>query len=169
MKRQLLAFTVMAAIVFTMALPVSAEDEFDATVHRIADRIGQRPLRIPFLGAILFFTPARSGHLRLATFEDVHSRLTLAELESSVGGVLSAEWHPFVKVDSRRDHESTLIYARTNGNSMRLMVINAESSEVTVVQMDVPKKLQGSWLDNTKDRVHKNRHGENMGGDGDGA
>ena len=169
MKRQLISLTVMAALLFTMALPLYAEDEFDATVHRISDRIGKRPMRIPFLGAILFFTPARSGHLRLATFEDVQRRLTLAELESSIGGVLSAEWHPFVKVDSRRDHESTLIYARTNGSSMRLMVINAESNEVTVVQMDVPKKLQGSWLDDTKDRVHKNRHGENTDGDGSGA
>jgi hypothetical protein len=169
MKRQLISLAAIAAILMTVALPLYAEDDFDATVHRISNRIGKRPMHIPFLGALLFFTPARSGHVKLATFEDVHVSLTLGDLQSSLGGVLSAEWHPFVKVDSRRDHECTLIYARTNGEAMRLMVITAETNEVTVVQVDVPKKLQGSWLDDTKDHVHKNRHDEANVEDGDGA
>lgn len=167
MKRILITLTIVSAILFSVTLPVQAHDDFDATVQRISSRLGKRPLRIPFLGAILFFTPVRSGHLRLATFEDVSNGLTLSELQTSMGGVLSAEWHPFVKVDSRKNHECTLIYARTNGSAMRLMVITAETSEVTVVQLDVPKKLQGSWLDDTKGSVHKKNYGE--GSDGDGA
>jgi hypothetical protein len=166
MKRTILSLTMVAAICITIALPVQAGDDFDATVQRISSRLGKRPLRIPFLGAILFFTPARSGHLRLATFEDVRSGLTLSELQTSMGGVLSAEWHPFVKVDSRKAHECTLIYARTNGSQMRLMVITAETSEVTVVQLDVPKKLQGSWLDDTKGSIHKKHYEDDSDGDG---
>lgn len=168
MKRQVLIFAIIAAVVLAVALPVSAGDEFNTAVDRISQRIGRRPMHIPFLGAILFFTPAHSAHLKVATFEDVHSGLTLHDLESSMGGVLGVEWHPFVKVDSRRDHECTLIYARAEGSAMRLMVITAETNEVTVVQLDVPKKLQGSWLDHTEKMAHHASHGD-IEGDGDGA
>ncbi len=166
MKRQAVVAALIAAVVLTAALPVSAGDDFNSAVDRLSERIGRRPLHIPFLGVILFFTPAHSAHLRLATFENVNARLTLHDLESSMGGVLSAEWHPFVKVDSRRDHECTLIYARADGGSMRLMVITAETDEVTVVQLDVPKKRQGSWLDDTRSMAHRHRHGEDADGDG---
>lgn len=169
MKRQFTALIATTAVLFGLAMPLHAEDDFSAAVHRISERVGKHPTRIPFLGAILFFTPVRGAHLKLATFEDVHTSFTLAELESSMGGALSAEWHPFVKVDSRRDHECTLIYARTNGGDMRLMVITAERGEVTVVQIDVPKKLEGSWLDHTKNMAHKSRHGDVGDSDGDGA
>ncbi len=163
MKRHAFALSLAAAMVFAIALPLSADDAFNGAVDRLSERIGKRPMRIPFLGAILFFTPAHSAHIRLATFEDVHTRLTMAELESSVHDVLGGEWHPFVRVDSRRDHESTVIYAHPCGESMRLMVITADTSEVTVVQLDVPKKLQGSWLDNARKMAHEHRHGEDGG------
>jgi hypothetical protein len=168
MKRQLLSLSLIAVLVFAIAMPVYAGDDFNSAVDRISERVGKRPMHIPFLGLVLFFTPARGAHIKLATFEDVHASFTLAELESSMGGALSPEWHPFVKVDSRRDHECTIIYARASGSDMRLMVITAERGEVTVVQLDVPKKLQGSWMDDTKHRAKNSRHGE-MDGDGDGA
>ena len=168
MKRQAISITVLAAMLLTLAMPLYAEDEFRVAVDRISQRVGTRPLRIPFLGALLFFTPARGSHLRLATFENVHTQLSLADLENSMGGVLSGEWHPFVKVDSRRDHESTLIYARTCGDDMRLMIVTAESNEVTVVQVDVPKRWQGSWLAHTTRMAHHAKHGD-VEGDGDGA
>jgi hypothetical protein len=37
----------------------------------------------------------------------------------------------------------TALITRAGGSDMRLMIINAEQSKVTVVQMDVPKKLAG--------------------------
>src|ERR1019366_2835513 len=138
MKRHAISLTLALAVFLSLTPPLHAQDDFSIAVHRIADRVGKSPLHIPFLGVLLFFTPARGAHLKVATFEDVHTVLSLADLENSMHGVLSGEWHPFVKVDSRRDHECTLIYARINGSEMRLMVITAESGEVTVVQMDVP-------------------------------
>lgn len=164
MKRHLISTVVISAVLLLVALPVHAGDEFDTAVSRLSDRIGHRPLRIPFLGAILFFTPARSTHLRLATFEDVHTRLSLADLEASVQGTLGPEWHPFVRVQSKRDGENTLIYARAVNGQMRLMVITSETEEVTLVEMDVPKNLQASWLSDTKREAH-----HPMNGDGDGA
>lgn len=168
MKRKLVSAAMIATVVLASTLPLAAEDEFHLTVDRIAQRVGSRPMRIPFLGLFLFFTPMRGAHLRLATWDNVHGRLNLAELESSMAGVLSAEWRPFVKVDSRRDHESTLIYARASGNDMRLMIVTSESGEITVVQVDVPKRLQGSWLEHTGKMARHASHGD-VDGDGDGA
>ena len=54
---------VLLFAILICALPLRAEDEFTVAVHRLSAKIGHRPLRIPFLGAILFFTPARSAHL----------------------------------------------------------------------------------------------------------
>lgn len=168
MKRKIVSASLIATVVLAMALPLSAEDEFRVTVDRIAQRVGSRPIRIPFLGLFLLFTPARGSHLKLATWDNVPGRLSLEELQSSMAGALSADWHPFVKVDSRRSHESTLIYARACGNDMRLMIVTAESGEVTVVQVDVPKNLQGSWLEHTGKMAHHASKGD-VEGDGDGA
>jgi hypothetical protein len=102
--------------------------------------------------------------MRLATFENVHTQLSLADLERSVQGTLGAEWHPFVKVESKPDHENTLIYARAVNGQMRLMVVTAEKEEVTVVEFDVPKDLQQNWVSHTKREAH-----HPVSGDGDGA
>jgi hypothetical protein len=34
------------------------------------------------------------------------------------------------------------------------------------VQLDVPKKLQGSWLDDTKGSIHKKHYEDDSDGDG---
>ena len=162
MKRILIGLTLLAAF-FVFAAPLHADD-FNTTVDRIAGRVGKRPLRIPFLSAMLFFTPARGTHVHLATWENVNNDLSLRDIESSMQGALGPDWHPFVRVDSRRDHECTVIYARAVGSEMRLMVITAETREVTVVQVDVPKNLQEKWMN---DAQHQRKHVSD--GDGDGA
>jgi hypothetical protein len=164
MKRQVIATAILSALLLTFAMPAYAEDDFNEAVHRIGDRLGQHPLRIPFLGVMLFFTPARGTHIRFATFEDVHTQLSLADLEHSMNGALGSEWHPFVKVDSRKSHESTLIYARAVNGDMRLMVITAESNEVTVVQVDLSKKMQERWMSDARHESH--HHVQNDDGDG---
>ena len=129
-------------------------------------RLGKRPLRIPFLGCnpLLY-----AGAQRTSSAGDLRRR---SEWPDPVGaadfdgrraqrGVASLRESGFAKA-----HECTLIYARTNGSQMRLMVITAETSEVTVVQLDVPKKLQGSWLDDTKGSVHKKHYEDDSDGDG---
>ena len=158
MKRRLIAAALVLGLLAS-ATPLLAEDEFNTTVDRIAGRVGKRPLKIPFLSALLFFTPARGTHVHLATFEDVHTQLSVRELESSMQGALGPEWHPFVRVDSRRDHESTLIYAKAAGSEMRLMVITAETNEVTVVQVDVPKNLQERWMNDARHQRHDGSDG----------
>lgn len=163
MKRILTAGLIVFGLLVCVA-PLHAADAFDTTVDRIAGRVGKRPLRIPFLSVILFFTPARGTHVHLATWENVHADLSLHDIENSMQGALGPEWHPFVKVDSKRNHESTVIYARAVGSEMRLMVITAETSEVTVVQVDVPKDLQERWMNDAR---HESHHVED--GDGKGA
>ncbi|HEY3927186.1 MAG TPA: hypothetical protein VGL89_02320 [Candidatus Koribacter sp.] len=162
MKRVSMACIVLFICV-ACAAPLHADDPFNTTVDRIAGRVGKRPLRIPFLSALLFFTPARGTHVHLATFEDLDTRLSLHDLESSMQGALGPQWHPFVRVDSKKDHECTLIYARAVGSEMRLMVITAETGEVTVVQVDVPKNLQEKWMN---DAGHERHHVTDGNGDG---
>lgn len=161
MKR---AFLTLAActLLLLCAMPAHASDDFDATVQSMTRMVGRKPLHIPFLGAMLFFTPARSSHIKLATFEDIEGSYSLAELEQSMHGVLGPEWHPFVRVDSRSEHESTIIYAKAVNGQMRLMIVTAESRELTVVQVDVPKNLQGSWFDEPGRKAH---HPTDDGGD----
>ena len=167
MKRRLL---MLAALLLCFAVTPLHADEFDTAVHRLGDRIGHHPMRIPFLGLMLYFTPARGTHLKLATFEDVHTTLSLADLEASLRGSLTADWHPFVKVDSRKSHESTLIYARAAGDGMRLMIINAERGEVNVIEMDLTKELQKLWLDDARHEAkHQSHNPTHEDGDHDGA
>ena len=42
--------------------------------------------------------------------------------------------------------ETTLIYANPSGHKMRMMVVSLESSEATVVEVNIPDHSISKWL-----------------------
>lgn len=73
---------------------------------------------------------------------------------------LGEGWYPFVRVRSR--DETTLIYANPSGGKMRMMIVNLEPSEATVVELNLSERAIKTWLsepgENAEDEAGHHHH-----------
>jgi len=51
-----------------------------------------------------------------------------------------------VRVRSRDDGETTLIYTSPSENKLRMMIVNLEPSEATVVELNLSERAIERWL-----------------------
>ena len=88
---------------------------------------------------------------KMAIFEDQH--LSGTELDELVQQASSPSWQPMVKSFSRRGGEHTYIYAKAEGNDMKLLLMSVEPDETVVMQVKInPEKLS--------DFINKHEHRE---------
>jgi hypothetical protein len=129
-------------------LSFAVDNEFRGVVRAIEGRYGVHHTHIPMLGFAMFFAHPSAGvsGLKLAVFEDFHATATLAEVTSLVESSLGRGWYPFVRVRSNDDNETTLIYASPDEGKMRMMIVNLESSEATVVELKLNDRAIKQWL-----------------------
>lgn len=81
---------------------------------------------------------------KMAIFEDQHLSGTEMDdrLDELVRRAGSSGWQPLVRSFSRRSGEHTYIYAKADGNDMKLLLVNVEPNEAVVMQVKInPKKL----------------------------
>lgn len=136
------------ALLFLAVLPVSAADRgFREVVTAISDRYHTQPTRIPFFGLVNAFTfvarPAGTSHIDLAIFENLNGRLDPSEIRQIVGG----SWKPFVQSYSRKSHETTLIFLRSEGRDIRMLITSLERNEATVVELKLNPDALRRWMD----------------------
>jgi hypothetical protein len=118
------------------ALPLRADfDELARTVER---RSGAKRIWIPFFGVARFVvhtTHFKGVHdVQLATFEGGSFRDPVLEARD----VLGDGFRPLVRVHSKREGESTMVYARpAGGDLMTLLIFTADGSDTTLVQVTV--------------------------------
>ena len=92
---------------------------------------------------------------KMAIFEDQH--LSGTELDNQLDELLqgagSSGWQPLVRSFSRRSSEHTYIYAKADGNDMKLLLVSVEPDEAVVMQVKInPQKLS--------DFINKHEHRE---------
>jgi len=110
-------------------------------------------MHIPLLGFALFFAkPEGVSGLKLAVFEGFQTTAH-AEVQRVVESSLGPGWYPFVRVRSKGDRETTLIYANPSGDKMRMMIVNVESSEATVVELKLSDRAIKHWLKEPGERA----------------
>lgn len=81
---------------------------------------------------------------KMAIFEDQHLSGTEMDdrLDELVERASSSGWQPMVKSFSRGSGERTYIYAKAEGNDMKLLLVSVEADEAVVMQVKIdPKKL----------------------------
>jgi len=128
-------------------LAVAGDNEFRGVVHAIEGTYGVHHTHIPLLGAMMFFArPAGVGGIKLAVFENFEMPAEAADFSRVVESTLGPDWHPFVRVRSRSDGETTLIYTNPSGSRMRMMIVNLEPSEATVVELNLSERAIRHWL-----------------------
>src|SRR6476646_7687455 len=118
----------LSAVVFLCRPVLAGDREFDAIVRHVEARYDVSHTRIPFFGLANFMAkvvrPAGASDLKLAVFEDVHRPMCTHEEDftSLVQEALGQDWRPFVRVEHRRSHEWTGIYAGGSGSQWKLMI-----------------------------------------------
>ncbi len=159
------AFVVVLVLAF--ALPAVAADEFKAVVKGIEQHYGIRRSHPHLLGVVMFFAkPATWGSgahaLKLAVFEAEGRDFSGsgADLDRIVADALGPKWQPFVRAQSRKDRESSVIYVSFSGKQMRMVIASAERGEISVVHVKISEDAIRDWMDHpeTQARSHSHRH-----------
>lgn len=124
----------------------SRDRDFRGVVNAIEHTYGVHHLHIPLLGVSMFFArPEGVSGLHLAVFEGFDGA-DPQEVSRVIENSLGEGWFPFVRVRSRDDGETTLIYANPSGGRMRMMIVNLEPSEATVVELNLNERAVKAWL-----------------------
>jgi hypothetical protein len=140
---------VLALVLCASTLASAADHEFRGVVHSIETAYKVHHMHIPLLGVALFFVrPAGVGGLKLAVFEGFKTPTDAEDVTRVIETSLGPDWHPFVKVQSKGETngETTLIYASPAGGHMRLMIVNVEPSEATVVELNLSDHAIKKWI-----------------------
>lgn len=132
---------------FALAEDLRADD-FGSIVHHIeAEYHVHRNYRflMSFAGVVVKCTHVGGVKVfKMAIFEDQHLPGTELDdrLDELVQRAGSSGWQPMVKSFSRRSGERTYIYAKAEGNDMKLLLVSVESNEAVVLQVKInPDKL----------------------------
>jgi hypothetical protein len=146
-------------VLFASSLSFAADAEFRGVVHAIESQYGVRHTHIPLLGFALFFArPEGVSGVKLAVFEDFHGPTAVADVSRIVEHSLGPEWYPFVRIRSKDDDEATIIYTSPSGGRLRMMIVNVESSEATVIELKLSEHAIKRWLEDPKDNAKDSSH-----------
>ena len=149
---------VLIALLFTNAAAFGADD-FKAVVKAVETTYGIHHKHIPVMGVMLKFTPNHEARgMKLAIFEAAPERGDLSSLQQVVSSNLGPEWSPFVRVWSRREQESVVIYAKPAASGMRLLITCLEPDESVVMSVDVSEKSLHGWIDDPGGMSRRTRH-----------
>lgn len=133
--------------------------EFHGVVHAIEKTYGVHHAHIPFLGlAMLLARPEGVHALRVAVFENFKMGPDATDVTGLVEKTLGPDWHPFVRVWSRDGHENTLIYTNPSEGNMHMMIVSLESSEATVVELNVSDRAVEKWLKEPGEEAERSGH-----------
>jgi hypothetical protein len=158
MKRLWLIPTVLIATLVP-AMARSEEAGFNGVVRTLEDHYHVRATRIPFLG-LMSFVARKSTHdgvsdLHIAEIEHFSAPLDGDELNRIVEDKLGAGWERIIRETANGGREQTLIFIHPEGERMGMFVLEADGSEINVVQVSVdPKHLDD-------DIGHYRHHGRN--------
>ena len=152
MKRLLILTTLL------LTSAAFASDDFKAVVKAVEHNYGLHHVHVPMMGIALKFTPNHETRsMKLAIFEAAPDG-DLSNLQQVIASSLGSDWAPFVRVWSRRERESVVIYAKPSASGMRLLITCLDSDESVVMSVDVSEKSLREWIDEPEDMAHRARH-----------
>ena len=152
-----LAALVIAATLFSAAAPAARADdpEFDAITSRLKSHFNAHRVSIPFLGLANFFVrvvrPAGVKSFKVAIFENLNFTpgQTTSAFNALMRDALSPEWQPLVRVRSRGG-EQVYVYAREDGENVKLMVVTIDQTDAVVARVKVSPKRLAEFLRDPK-------------------
>jgi hypothetical protein len=155
MKRLLILTTLL------LTSAAFASDDFKAVVKAVEHHYGLHHVHIPMMGIALKFSPDHEARsMKLAIFEAAPEG-DLSNLQQVISSNLGPDWAPFVRVWSRRDRESVVIYAKPSASGMRLLITCLDSDESVVMSVNVNEKSLREWIEEPERMTHHARRDAN--------
>jgi len=163
---------IAAALTFAAAVtPQSArarDKEFGRLVHYVESHYHvhrQYRFLIAFGSlAVKVAHPEGVKGMKLALWENEKIRASSDgdDFPDVVKAGLADGWQPMVRVWSRRNNERTVIFAKPDGNDMKLLVATVDQEDAVVVQVKIdPDKLSGyidEWSRDNRHQYHGNEY-----------
>ena len=137
-----------ALLLIALSLAVPAHAGFDDVLDGLRSRLGTT-MWIPFFGFAR--TIVRVGHprgvhdLQLAVFEG-KGRLDPGDLDALMRSRAGRDYMTLVRVRSRREMESSFIYARPAGDLVELLVLTNDGDDTVLVRVVVDPGVVGKYL-----------------------
>lgn len=139
----------IAAILFALVAAFPAAAQFN-DVRRAVDReIGGNRIWIPFKGLARIFVKATHPEgvhdVQFAVYEGAR-KADRGRIEEIFRRELGPEWSPFVRVQSHREGDSAVMFARDGGSGTIDLMIFAGDAEETVLMyttIDVERFVAG--------------------------
>ena len=159
MKSLRLLVLILCASTFAAA----GDREFKGLVHSFETTYGVHHMHIPLLGVALFIArPAGAHGLQLAVFENFHAPTDSVDVRRVVESALGPGWYPFVRVHEKGETsgETTLVYTNPEANRMRMIIVSLESSEATLVKLDLNDRDMKKWLKEPGEEAEGRHHHE---------
>jgi hypothetical protein len=139
-------FAFVAVCLLALAIPVavlagSDETGFDGVVRNIETKYHVHATRIPFMGLVsLVANRASQGgvsRMHVAEFDNFTVPVDGGGLNRMVEQKLGPEWERMVRETSKHGREQTLVFIHPEGKRMGMFVLDADGSELDVVQLSV--------------------------------
>jgi hypothetical protein len=141
---------------------------FDAVVHGIESHYHVRATRIPFMSLISgiagISTHGGVRGLHVAEIEHLEGPVDGAELTALVEQRVGHDWRRMIRETSGGGGEQTLIYVKSEGDRMGLLLVDLDRTEMNLVQLSVnPDRLNDEISHH-----HHDAHAETDNEDGNG-
>jgi len=139
----------VAVLLVASAAGFAGDGGFDRVVKAIESHYGVKRTHIPFMGVANFALkmkhPSGTSEFQLAVFDNLDSSPVyrdLADRDRLMQTVAGSGLHPLIVTHSRRDAQSTYIFAADVGKSTVMLLATFQRDGATIVQV----KADGSTL-----------------------
>ena len=156
-KRWLIYLLLLATLMSFSIASARAEDRaFKAISTHLKTRYKAKRRGIPFMGlanfAVKLIRPAGVKSIKLAIFEDLddYSNINHAELNSVIREALDQEWQPLVRIYSKREGQQVFVYARDEGQDIKLMVVTLDQTQAVVARVKLDPSALAQFMENPK-------------------
>jgi len=128
--------------------PARASDPFEAIAKHLKAQYKAKRRKIPFMGlasfAVKVIHPAGFKSVKVEIYEELEHAPASSDntLNAVMREALPPEWQPLVRLRSR-DGAQMYVYAREEGDNVKLMVVNIDGSDAVVARVKInPEKLR---------------------------
>jgi len=139
----------LAVLLVAAAAGLAGDWDFDHVVKAIESHYGVKRTHMPFMGVANFALkmkhPGGASEFQLAVFQNLDSSPAyrdLADRDRLMQAVAGHGLHPMITARSRRDAQSTYIFADNSGKSTRLLIATFQRDGATVIEV----KADGNTL-----------------------
>jgi hypothetical protein len=156
-KRWLIYVLLLATLLSFPLANARAEDRaFKAISTHLKTRYKAKRRGIPFMGlanfAFKIVHPAGVKSIKVAIFEDLDDFASInhGELNSVIREALDQEWQPLVRVYSRKDGQQVFVYARDEGQDIKLLVVSLNQTDAFVARVKIDPGALAKFMENPK-------------------